>query len=53
MWAEWANFLSPLLATDLGAFPRAQPIPPPGVEDDGDDLSDDLPLGEGPGPVIP
>ena len=54
MWAEWANFLSPLLAMDLGVFPSVQlPIPPPGVVDDGDDLSDDLPLGDGPGPVIP
>lgn len=55
MWAEWANFLSPLLATDFGALPSAQlPMPPPpGVVDDGDDLSDDLPLGDGPGPVIP
>jgi hypothetical protein len=54
MWAEWASFLSPLLAIDFGVLPRAQlPIPPPGVVEDGEDFSDDLPLGDGPGPVIP
>lgn len=29
------------------------PIPLPGVLEDGDDLNDDLPLGDGPEPVIP
>ena len=54
MCAEWANFLSPLLAAAAAAtFPGDVPQPPAGGFDvDGDDFKDDLPL-DGPGPVIP
>ena len=54
MCAEWANFLSPLLAATAAAtFPGDVPQPPTGGFDvDGDDFKDDLPL-DGPGPVIP
>ena len=54
MCAEWASFLSPLLAAAAAeVLPGDVPQPPPGaVEVDGDDFRDDLPL-DGPGPVMP
>ena len=51
MWAEWASFLSPLAA--LGDLAPQLPNPPGWLQEDGDDLSDDFPLGDGPGPVMP
>lgn len=53
MWAEWASFLSPVCAAPFGDLVSDQPPTVPGVDDVGDDLSDDLPLWHGPGPVTP